>query len=81
MYEAVVRVSLKKGVLDPEAKTIQKSLERLGFDLEDLSTADEYIIDLEADSEEDARQRVDEMCERLLTNPVIHDYTVEIRAE
>ncbi|MDY6776277.1 MAG: phosphoribosylformylglycinamidine synthase subunit PurS [Halobacteria archaeon] len=80
MYEAVVRVSLKKGVLDPEAKTIQKSLERLGFDLEDLSTADEYIIDLEADSEEDARQRVDEMCERLLTNPVIHDYTVEIRA-
>ncbi|XGI83106.1 phosphoribosylformylglycinamidine synthase subunit PurS [Halorutilales archaeon Cl-col2-1] len=80
MYEAVVRVSLKKGVLDPEAKTIQKSLERLGFDLEELSTADEYIIDLEADSEEDARQRVDEMCERLLTNPVIHDYTVEIRA-
>ncbi|MDY6765040.1 MAG: phosphoribosylformylglycinamidine synthase subunit PurS [Halobacteria archaeon] len=77
-YEAVVRVTLKEGILDPEAKTIMRSLERLGFDLENFTTADEYIIELEASSEEEAREEVTEMCERLLTNPVIHDYTLEV---
>ena len=78
MYEATVNIRLKKGVLDPEAKTIQQSLERLGFDLEDLRTADEYVVEFEASDEEDARREVDEMCEQLLANPVIHDYTVEV---
>lgn len=77
-YEATVTVSLKKGVLDPEAKTIQKSLERLGFDLGGLRSADQYIINLDAESQKEAHDRVEEMCERLLTNPVIHDYEISI---
>lgn len=80
-YRAVVQVSLKEGVLDPEAKTIKRSLERLGFDLQDLWRAEEYVVDLTAESKEDAREEVLEMCERLLANPVIHDYTVEVEAE
>lgn len=77
-YTAVVRVSLKEGVLDPEAKTIQRSLERLGFGVEGLKRAEEYEVTLTAPSEEDARHEVLEMCERLLANPVIHDYSVEV---
>jgi phosphoribosylformylglycinamidine synthase len=78
-YEAVVRVTLKEGVLDPEAKTIRKSLERLGFDIDDLNTADEYVIKFDAADKETAREDAKEMCESLLANPTIHDYTVEVR--
>jgi phosphoribosylformylglycinamidine synthase PurS subunit len=78
-YEAVVRVTLKGGVLDPEAKTIQRSLNRLGFGVENLRTADEYVVEIDAVDENEVREQAEEMCERLLANPTIHDYTVEVR--
>ncbi len=78
-YEAVVRVTLKEGVLDPEAKTIGKSLRRLGFDVDGVRTADEYVVEFDAADEEEARAEAEEMCESLLANPTIHDYTVEVR--
>ena len=77
-YTATVTVRLKHGVLDPEAETTQRALERLGFDLEDLRSADRFEIDLEAGSPEEAADRADEMAERLLANPTIHDYDVDV---
>ena len=77
-YTATVTVRLKRGVLDPEAETTQRSLERLGFDLDDLRSADRFEIDLDAESTDAAVERVDEMAERLLANPTIHDYEVEV---
>lgn len=78
-YEATVTVTLKDGVLDPEAKTIQRSLQRLGFDIDNLRTAEEYVVEFDAEDEDEAREEAKEMCERLLANPTIHDYTVEVR--
>jgi len=77
-YTATVTVRLKKGVLDPEAETTKRSLERLGFELDDLRSADEFEIDLDAEDTESAHERVTEMTERLLANPTLHDYDVEI---
>jgi phosphoribosylformylglycinamidine synthase len=77
-YTATVTVRLKHGVLDPEAETTQRALERLGFELDDLRSADRFEIDLDADDRETARDRADEMAERLLANPTIHDYEVEV---
>lgn len=77
-YTASVTVRLKPGVLDPEAETTERALERLGFDLVELRSADLFEIDLEADSREGAAERADAMAERLLANPTIHDYTVEV---
>ncbi|RKD93440.1 phosphoribosylformylglycinamidine synthase subunit PurS [Halopiger aswanensis] len=77
-YTATVTVRLKRGVLDPEAETTKQALERLGFELEDLRSADRFEVDLEAESADDARERADEMAERLLANPTIHDYDVEV---
>jgi phosphoribosylformylglycinamidine synthase len=77
-YTATVTVRLKSGVLDPEAETTQRALERLGFELADLRSADEFEIDLDADSEEEATERVTEMTERLLANPTLHDYEVTV---
>ena len=77
-YTATVTVRLKHGVLDPEAETTQRSLERLGFELADLRSADRFEIDLNAESPEAAADRVDEMAERLLANSTIHDYDVTV---
>lgn len=77
-FTATVTVRLKRGVLDPEAETTQRALERLGFELEDLRSADVFELDIEADSADDAADRAEEMAERLLANPTIHDYTVEV---
>jgi phosphoribosylformylglycinamidine synthase len=77
-YTATVEVRLKRGVLDPEAETTARALERLGFELDDLRSADRYELDLTADSADDARERATEMAERLLANPTIHDYEVEV---
>ena len=78
-YTATVTVRLKRGVLDPEAETTQRALERLGFELEALRSADQFEVDLDADSADAAAERADEMAERLLANPTIHDYDVEGR--
>ncbi len=77
-YTATVTVRLKHGVLDPEAETTQRALERLGFELDDLRSADRFELDLEADSDEAAHDRAEEMTERLLANPTIHDYEVDV---
>jgi len=77
-YTATVTVRLKHGVLDPEAETTKGALQRLGFELSELRAADQYELDLEATDEADARERADEMAERLLANPTIHDYEISV---
>ena len=77
-YTATVEVRLKSGVLDPEAETTARALERLGFELEDLRSADLFELDVDAESADAARERATEMAERLLANPTIHDYEVGV---
>ncbi|AHG04700.1 phosphoribosylformylglycinamidine synthase [Halobacterium sp. DL1] len=77
-YTATVTVRLKRGVLDPEAETTQRALERLGFELADLRSTDRFEIDLDVADEETAADRAGEMAERLLANPTIHDYDVAV---
>ena len=77
-YTATVTVRLKTGVLDPEAATTQRALERLGFEVEALRRADRFELELEADSAGDAKAQASAMAKRLLANPTIHDYAVDI---
>jgi len=77
-YTATVTVRLKRGVLDPEAETTQQALERLGFELSDLRSADRFEVDLDAADDDEAAERATEMAERLLANPTIHDYDVAV---
>lgn len=76
---ARVLVELKPGMLDPEGETVQRSLGQLGFDeVEDVHVGKVIELELDEEDEDRARERVDEMCRRLLANPVIHDYEIEI---
>ena len=79
-YTATVTVRLKRGVLDPEAETTERALERLGFELEGLRSVDRFEIDLDAEDGEAAAERAGEMAERLLANPTVHDYDVAVEA-
>ncbi|MFW5939741.1 MAG: phosphoribosylformylglycinamidine synthase subunit PurS [Halolamina sp.] len=80
-YTATVTVRLKRGVLDPEAETTRKALERLGFDLTDLRSADRFELDLDAESADAAADRAEEMAQRLLANPTLHDYDVVVEEQ
>lgn len=78
MVIAEVRVELKKGVADPEGKNTLKALELLGFQgLKDVKTV--KVFDIYLDDGGDVSKKVDEMCRRLLANPVIHNYSVKIK--
>jgi phosphoribosylformylglycinamidine synthase len=73
-----ITISLKGGMLDPEARAIRHALENLGFATEALSTARVFLVTMEAADRKEAEQRAAEMCERLLANPVIHRYEIEV---
>jgi phosphoribosylformylglycinamidine synthase PurS subunit len=77
-YQAQVEISLKKGMLNPEASTIQRALALLDYHVEDTSTMEIIRFTMEADNPDVAREEVVQMCERLLCNPVIHDYHIQI---
>lgn len=77
MVRAYVEIHLKKGVADPEGSNTLKALKLLGFENAlDVKSAKLFVIDLEEDDQEAARQSLDEMCNRLLANPVIHDFSI-----
>jgi phosphoribosylformylglycinamidine synthase len=77
-YNAEVRISLKKGMLNPEAATIQRALALLDYQVEGTDTVKIIKLSLEGQSDSGVREVVDEMCQRLLCNPVIHNYEIEI---
>ncbi|MEN6329837.1 MAG: phosphoribosylformylglycinamidine synthase subunit PurS [Methanobacteriaceae archaeon] len=77
-YDAEVMISLKKGMLNPEASTIQRALALLDYQVEDTKTLEIVKFSLEANSSDEAREEVDQMCQRLLCNPIIHDYQISI---
>jgi phosphoribosylformylglycinamidine synthase PurS subunit len=78
--KAKVYVSLKPGILDPQGKAIQHSVELLGFTgIEDVRQGKYFEISLEHDADrDDARESVSRMAREVLSNPIIEDYRVEI---
>jgi len=78
-YQATVTIKQKAGMLDPEGTTAKKALGHLGYAVESIKTAKLYEIVLEAESVEVAEQKVDEMCQKLIANPIVQNYTIELK--
>ena len=77
--KARVLVRLKPGILDVQGAPVQRVLQGLGFgEVQGLRVGKVLDLELDGVSGDSARRRVEEMCARLLTNPVIEDYTVEM---
>jgi phosphoribosylformylglycinamidine synthase len=79
MLKAKIEIRLKKGVVDPEGKNIAKALNLLHFkEVKEVKVAKIIEIFLEENDIEKARERVEEMCKKLLANPVINEYSISI---
>jgi phosphoribosylformylglycinamidine synthase len=79
-YDLEINVKLKKGLLNPEAKTIERSLQLLGYkNVSDFDTKRAFAMKIDASSPEEAEKQADEMCKRILVNPVIQDYEILIK--
>jgi phosphoribosylformylglycinamidine synthase len=82
MMRVKIFVSLKRGVLDPQGKAIERSLHTLGYEEVREVRAGKYIeLELDATSRDAAELRIREFCDTLLANPVIEDFRYEINAE
>jgi phosphoribosylformylglycinamidine synthase len=78
-FDARIDVTHLPGMLDPQGATVERALPALGYtNVSEVSIAKTIRLVLDAQSETDARTQVEEMCERLLANPVIERYSVEL---
>ncbi len=82
LFHATVRVTPRPGLLDPEGKAIHHALESLGYDgVGEVRVGKAITLEVEAASRDEALARVDEMCRKLLANPVTEDYRIELSEE
>ncbi len=82
--EVEVTIKLKHGVADPEGENTKKALNLLGFkNVRSVKSMKTFRIEMEpekesCEDEEKVKEEVEEMCRKLLSNPVIHDYTINV---
>jgi len=79
---ARVFVTLKPSVFDPQGKTVTDALHTLGYNsVKDVRQGKYFELEVDARSEDDARRIVSEAADKLLSNPVIESYRIEIANE
>ncbi len=80
-YHCRIYVTLRPSVLDPAGVAVQSGLEQLGYEGVEKVRIGKYIeLTMMADNQSHAEKQLDEMCDRLLANPVIENYCFEITA-
>ncbi|WP_404451318.1 phosphoribosylformylglycinamidine synthase subunit PurS [Virgibacillus necropolis] len=77
MKKVTVYITLKQGVLDPQGKAIQTSLNSLGYQEVQEARVGKFI-ELKVDDKEDLDERINAMCDQLLANPVIEDFRFDV---
>ncbi len=82
MITAKITVMLKNGILDPQGKTVHQALENLGFgQIEDVRMGKIIELKFNGISREEAEELTADACKKLLANPVIEDYRIEVMEE
>lgn len=75
--KALIHVTLKADVLDPQGKAIRNACASLGYDaVEEVRQGKLFEVTLQSDDEAQARKLLQELCEKLIANPVIEDYEI-----
>ena len=80
-YRATIEVSLKPGHSDPEGETTARLLKELGYPISTVNVSKVYSIFLEAQTAKNAKDKAEDMCNRLLANPTKDDYTITIEEQ
>ena len=81
MYLARIKIILRKSLLDPQGKTVEHSLQSLGYkNIKDTRIGKYVELSIDADSEKGAEQIAREACQKLLANPVMEDFEFDIKS-
>ena len=75
---ATVLVRPKPGILDPQGQAVESSLRHLGFDVSEARVGKLVDVELATDNRDEALAQLEQMCEQLLTNPLIESYAIEL---
>lgn len=76
-YRVAVHITPRRGILDPQGKTVADALHSLGFaSVRDVHIGRHVVVDVDAPDRAAAEQSTREMCERLLSNPVTEDFEI-----
>jgi phosphoribosylformylglycinamidine synthase len=79
IFEALVEVQLRPGISDPQGATIERALPALGFaGVSGVRAGKAFRLQVDAPDESEARRVVEQLCSRLLANPVIEDTTISV---
>jgi len=79
LFSVEVRVTPRAGILDPQGKAVNSALHSLEFEeVDDVRVGRLVRMRVRAGNEEEARRKVDEMCRKLLANPVTEDYEIAL---
>lgn len=79
MYSAKIKVTLRKSILDPQGKAVEHSMQSLGYkNILDTRIGKYVELKIDAPNEEEAKRITNEVCEKLLANPVMEDYEFEV---
>ena len=72
-----IKVTLKKDVLDPQGKVVQQTLQNMGMDtLKSLRQGKYFEIEINENNEKIAKDKIEDMCKKLLVNLIIEDFEI-----
>ncbi len=78
-YKVKIRVTLRPSILDVQGKAVQHALENLGYSTVDAARIGKYIeVTVNEDNNVEAERISEEICQKLLANPVMEDYSIEL---
>lgn len=80
-FKAEINIMPHKALLDPQGKAVSNSMKNIGLsEISGVRIGKHIHLEVEADSEEAARSKVDEACKKLLINPITEGYEFEVTA-
>ena len=79
-FNAEINIMPLKALLDPQGKAVTNSMQKIGFnEVSNVRVGKHITLEIETDSEEHAMERVNEACNKILTNPIIEGYEYELK--
>lgn len=80
MIRAEINITLKRTVADPQGLTVKHALESLGYkNLQEVRVGRFVVIDLDLKDKGKAKEEINEMCKKLLANPIVENYHFELK--
>jgi len=82
MFKALIQVTLKESVLDPQGGAVKDSLHAMGFQaIQDVRVGKFFEVIIDTDDQADAEEQVQTICQKLLANPVIENFSFQLKEE